>query len=148
MSKSIYVLAGLGLLGCLALGLIMQHLLRVQVDRDRSEIAIELQEMCGNQLDGPVVVALVPDAPEPTMVVKVSVGPDVEPLKFARSASSLVWRIAHRHDQAPEHLHLEVRPPDQAEPVVVRTSRSSLSGLRRPLLRRSRVPAAPPAGGK
>ena len=151
MSKSIYVLAGLGLFACIALGLMMQHLLRVQADRGQSVIAVELQEMCGDQFDGRAVVELQSAASALTMVVKVRARPGVEMDKFARSASSLTWRIAHRHGQVPDHLRFEVRPPDAGEAVVVETSRSDLGRLRRRPARspRSAAPdAAVPSGGR
>lgn len=151
MSKSIYVLAGLGLFGCIALGLMMQHLLRVQVDRDQSEIALELEEMCGNQFDGPAIVELLSGASAVTMLVKVRARPGVELEKFARSASSLVWRTAYRHEQVPDHLRFEVRPADGGEKVVVQTSRSDLGRLRRRSSRTSRSASpggAVPSGGR
>lgn len=151
MSKSIYVLAGLGLFGCIALGLMMQHLLRVQVERGQSAIAVELQEMCGHQFEGPAIVELQSEASALTMVVKVRARPGVALDKFARSASALTWRIAHRHEQVPDHLRFEVRPPAAGEAVVVETSRSDLGRLRRrPAQKSGSVsPGAPaPSGGR
>ena len=56
MSKSIYAVAGIGLLGCVALSMMMQHLLKVQNDDSTSPLAREMREMLGDYLVGRVEV--------------------------------------------------------------------------------------------
>lgn len=141
MTKSIYVVAGIGLFGCVAMSFMMQHLLGVHGERNRSPVAIELQEMLGDSLRGPVDVSTHEVDGERTMVVKLPVRDSVPIDSFAKSATDLLWRRSPRWQDVPEKLRLEVSGPGGA-PVVVDS--------RPPGVRRLRIdtprPARPQAG--
>ena len=54
MPKSIYVIAILGLGGCIALSLMMKNLVEEKGDRDAHPMAREVQELFGGRLEGNV----------------------------------------------------------------------------------------------
>lgn len=137
MTKSIYVVAGIGLFGCVALSFLMQHLLEVQGERSRSPVAIELQEMLADNLRGPVEVSTHEVDGERTMVVRMPAREGVPLDLFAKSATDLLWRRSPNWKEVPEKLRLEVDAPgatavvlDSRPPGVRRTRADAPSRVR------------------
>src|SRR5262245_24773879 len=56
VSKTVYVVGGIGAVGCLMLSFMMQHLLKVQSERSHSPVADELKETCAEHLVGAIDV--------------------------------------------------------------------------------------------
>ncbi|MGE3171594.1 MAG: hypothetical protein AB7O97_03145 [Planctomycetota bacterium] len=131
MSKSVYVVGGIGVIGCLMLSFMMQHLLKVKTDRSRSPVAIELEEACAQYLDGPIEAATFEIDGERTTLLRLRVFAGVDADRLARSAGDLVWRRAHKFRDMPERLRFEVRGPGLEQPLVVDSRPQGLDRLSR-----------------
>lgn len=138
MSKSIYVVAAMGLVSCVALSFLMQHLLGVKGDRSRSPVAAELQEVLADNLKGSVEVTTLDVDGERTMLVRLPAREGVPLDQLAKSTTDLLWRRAPLWKEVPERLRLEVRGPSDAPPLVLD---SRPPGLGR--FQRSRAKPAP-----
>jgi hypothetical protein len=123
------MVGGIGALGCLALSLMMQHLLKVKTENTRSPIAIELEEACADRIVGRIEADTVEIDGEETLWLKLVAKDGVELRPLAKNASDLVWRRSHKWPQLPGRLRVEVRGPRSA-PVVIETRPQGLDGLR------------------
>jgi hypothetical protein len=149
VSKSIYAIAAIGGLGCLALSLMMQHLLETQQERERPPIVAELESFLADQLTGPIGYRYRQEGGRSTIILQMVVTADTATANaaFARSASDLVWRLGGRYlRELPDELVIEVgtdaAPVGDADPYVHRCLRPGTSA---PKVHVSR-PAAPSAG--
>lgn len=140
MSKSIYVVGAIGLGGCLVLSLMMQHLLKVQGDRARPKVALEIEEDFADHLAGFVEVATLDVDGERTMCLRLPVKPGVAADPLARAAADLLWRRSPSWAEAPQRLRLEIvqvgKPPMQFD--------SHPPGMRMWRAPKAIAPAAPP----
>lgn len=144
MSKSIYVIGGMGLAGCLLLSFLMQHLLKVRGDRAASPVALELQELFSGRLARPVQVAVIEEQGIRTMVVRMALL-EGDPRQVVRGAGGLAWRRAAVLPQPPQRLRLEVTGSDPAEaPAVVEFSSRGVGAAPPP----SRAAAEKARGGE
>ena len=143
MSKSVYVVGGMGALGCLALSLMMQHLLKVKTDQARSPIVLEIEDACAEHLAGRIEASTIDMDGEMTLCLQLVAKAGVDPKQLGRSASDLVWRRRHKWNEVPERLRVEVRSAG-APPVVVETRPPGLEGLRSGRQRRAALPPSPP----
>ncbi len=140
MSKSIYVVGAIGLGGCLVLSLMMQHLLKVQGERARPKVAIEVEEDFADHLAGFVEVSTLDVDGERTLCLRLPVkqGVAVEPL--ARAAADVLWRRSPAWTEVPQRLRLELvqggKAPMQFD--------SHPPGLRMRRASKSLAPVAPP----
>lgn len=123
MSKSLYVVGGIGTVGCLMLSLMMQHLLKVKKDRAVSPVAIELARDFEAHLAGPIEVRTLEEDGEPTMVVRLPVQPGARLAELAKAAGDFVWRRAYLLPELPGRLRVEAFPVDGSEPVAAAVSR-------------------------
>ena len=140
MSKSLYVVAAMGLIGCVALSFMMHHLLGVKTERSRSPLAIELQELLDSNLDGTVEVSTLDVDGEFTMLVRLPARAGVPRDQLAKSTTDILWRRAPVWKETPERLRIEVGGPGNELPVVLD---SRPPGLGR---RSAGKPKAPAAG--
>lgn len=109
MSKSLYAIGGLGLGSCLLMSMMMQHLLKVKTERQRSPIAIELEEVFASRLTGPVDVDLPEDGGERVIVVTMPVLAGLQKQKLATTAGNMVWRRMAGEKDAPTGVRVEVK---------------------------------------
>lgn len=119
MARSIYVVGAMGVLGCVALSMMMQHLLKVQKDRSSSPLAADLQEMCGHLLAAPPEVRSFLYEGEQTIVIGLVTVDQVDRQKFGKSASELLWRGVYRLREMPERVRVELRTAGREDIVVV-----------------------------
>ncbi len=139
MSKSIYIVGATGILGCVALSLMMQHLLKVQGDRARPALAVEIEQELTECLSGSVEVTTLDVDGERTLWVRLPIKKGFASDRLARTASDLLWKRAPSWPQTPERLRLEV----VSEGGVPFLFDSHAPGMR--LLRTERQPqVAPP----
>lgn len=139
MSKSIYVVGAIGLIGCVALSLMMQHLLKVKGDRARPAMALEIEEELADCLRGPVEVATLEVDGERTLCIRLPVKAGVPGDNLARGASDLLWKRSTSWREQPERLRLEVLPAQGGAPIQLDSHSPALRGMRR-----KTVPVAPP----
>jgi hypothetical protein len=141
--KSVYVVGGLGALGCLALSLMMQHLLKMKTDTARSPIAVELEEACAEFLTERIESSQLEIDGELTLRLQLTAKKGVDPKALARNASDVVWRRSHKWSEVPERLRIEVHSPEAA-PVVHESRPAGLDSLRSGRERRAENPDALP----
>lgn len=108
VSKSVYIVGGIGIVGCIALSLMMQHLLKVQGDRARPALAIEIEQDLADCLHGNVDVSTLDVDGERTLCVRLPVKKGLAADRLARAASDLLWKRAPSWRETPERLRLEV----------------------------------------
>lgn len=109
MSKSIFVISGLGLVSCVLLSLMMQHLLKVKVERKRSPLVIELEELFRSQLAGPIETEFQDRDGKRTLVVHIKIVGGIQKQRLGISLGGLVWRRAlSGTDEPPQALLLAV----------------------------------------
>lgn len=132
VSKTVYVVGGIGAVGCVMMSLMMQHLLKVQGERGRSPVAIEVEQQCGTHLVGPIEVSAMERDGERLLVVRLRAKPGVECAPLARTIGDLIWRYAYKLPESPERLRLEVRSSDDQKvaPVVVESRPPGLGSWR------------------
>lgn len=143
VSKTVYVVGGIGAMGCVMLSLMMQHLLKVRTESKRSPVAIEIEQAFPGNLVGPVDVTTPMIDGERTMLVRLAVGPGIDGAPFGRSVADVVWRRAYQWPEMPDRIMVEVRTERQPRDPVVVVSRAP--GLDRRL--RAAKAAGAAAGG-
>lgn len=108
MSKSVYIVGGIGIVGCIALSLMMQHLLKVQGERARPALALEIEQELADCLRGNVEVSTIEVDGESTLCVRLPIKKGLASDRLARAASDLLWKRAPSWRDTPERLRLEV----------------------------------------
>ncbi len=141
MSKSIYVVGAIGLIGCVAMSLMMQHLLKVKGERSRPAAVVALEGELADHLSGPIEHQTLEIDGLVTLQVRLRTRAGVEAKALGRAAGEMLWRGVIRWQPAPERILVEVQEAGSAAPVVVE---SSQPGLRL----RPRPTAQPSAPGK
>lgn len=92
VSKSLYVIAGLGLTGCVVMSMMMQHVLKVKGDKDVPAAAKDLQDLYGSRLSDYCTID-VDETPDRTIVaVGVHAQGGMGTPRLARSIGEFVWR--------------------------------------------------------
>lgn len=130
VSKSVFVVGGIGAVGCVMLSLMMQHLLKVKGEHGRSPVATDIEQTFGPQLQGPVdLVSLLMDG-ERAVIVRLLAKADVDREQMGRRVAGLVWRSAHKLAETPDVLRVEVRRDAAEEPMIIDTRPPGLDGLR------------------
>lgn len=109
VSKSLIAVGGMGLVSCLLLSLMMQHLLKVQVEKQRPTTVTELEELFRSQLAGPVQTQTVDRDGRRTVVVRMRVLAGLNKQRLATSAGGVVWRRALQESMdAPDGVLFEI----------------------------------------
>jgi len=138
VSKSIYVIAGLGLLSCIVMSMMMQHVLKVKKDEAVPPAVKDIQDLYGSQLSRLCTIK-VDERPEHTRI-DVGVWPQggLSNSSQARNIGQFVWRryaVRQVVDEVVVTLH-----PTSGEAVEI--------NVEAPLLARRKLrhePATPPA---
>ncbi len=109
MSKSVYAIGGIGLASCVILSLMMQHLLKVKAERQRSPVATELEELFKSQLAGPVTDQVIDRDGRRTLVVRMVLLAGLQKQRIGASAGGLIWRrVLSGSGEPPEVVLLEL----------------------------------------
>jgi len=109
VSKSLFVISGLGLASCVLLSLMMQHLLQVKADKKRSPLVTELEDLFRSQLAGPIDTELQDRDGKRTLVVHIKVLGGLQKQRLGLSLGGLVWRRAlSGPEEAPQAVVLAV----------------------------------------
>lgn len=113
MTKSLYVIGGLGLGACLVLSMMMQHLLEVKNERDRPAVVIEVEQILGGRLVGPATLVQ-KDREGRTLEMRLKVLAGLDKEKLARTAGNLVW-LRRGSSDALQQLTVVVQDEDGSE---------------------------------
>jgi hypothetical protein len=119
VSKSIYAVGGIGLVGSVLLAFMMQHLLKVQKEQAASPVAQVLEEAFAEHLVGPVRIALPQPGGDATMTVHMSTRPGVRREPLAAAADLIVWPEIGRMREPPRAVRFEIEDADGAPVVIV-----------------------------
>ncbi len=131
MSKSVYVVGGIGAVGCLMMSLMMQHLLKARTEQSRSPVSIELEQALAQHVVEPIEVTSRDSDGERMMLVRLKARPQADAARLARSVGDLIWRRAYKWSERPDRLQVEVRSGEaNKQPVVIVSRPQGLDGLR------------------
>jgi hypothetical protein len=119
VSKSIYAVGGIGLVGSVLLAFMMQHLLKVQKEQAASPVAQVLEDAFAEHLLGPVRIALPKPGGDATMTVHMSTRPGVGREQLAAAADLIIWPEIGRMHEPPSAVRFEIEDVDGAPLVVV-----------------------------
>jgi hypothetical protein len=109
VSKSLFVISGLGLASCVLLSMMMQHLLQVKAERKRSPLVTELEELFRSQLAGPIDTEQQERDGKHTLIVHIKVLGGLQKQRLGMSLGGLVWRrLLSGQEEAPEAVILAV----------------------------------------
>jgi hypothetical protein len=126
VTKSIYAVAGLGLGSCLLLSLMMQHLLELRTEREKSPLALEIQDQFGGRLVGPVDVVIT-EGERRRIDVRLRILAGLDKRRFGRTVGEQVWRsvLGTRHE--PSEIVVLVGDEDDGPIESVAVSKPELA---------------------
>ncbi len=119
MRKSIFVIGGLGLGGCLALSLGLRELLAVQQERQRSPLASLLEGHFSRRLVGRVHVQWVDANGRQQLEARLAVFSGLRKEPIAEAAGELLWLNAANHGRRPDSVVVRVEDDDGGVPFVM-----------------------------
>jgi hypothetical protein len=135
----------LGLGACLALGLMMQHLVRVSKERNQPPLLQEINRRYGPRLDGEARLRFLPR--RDGTLAEVTISPLLAGRDLAREVGQFVWRTVHDRPLAGVEVVCQDPLGNGTERVVV--ERPSAAALTPPALEAKRgANARPPVTGE
>jgi hypothetical protein len=144
VSKSIYVVGGIGLVGSVLLAFMMQHLLKVQKEQASSPVAQVLEDAFAEHLAGPVRIAVPKPGGDATMTVHMVTRPGVRREQLAGVADDLIWPEIGRMREPPRAVRFEIEDADGAPIVIVERQAPRLMQTPPSSPPRSSPPPSPP----
>ena len=146
VAKSIYVVGGIGVVGCLMLSFMMEHLLKVKTEASRSPVAQELEEIYGDRLVGSVDARVVEVGGERILLVRVKAAAGVQRDQLAAQLGGNVRMVLRQQPDPPSRVRIEVDAVDGSSPLVVELEPGRRPAATRPGAPVTRPPAAPSGG--
>ena len=120
MSKSLLAIGALGAAACLVMSLMMQHLLEVKQQRDKSPLELELEARFEGRLVGPVKVVTEQDAGKTRLRVQLSVLAGLRKDRVAEAVGTQTWDLVQGTAVRPHEVVVEVGDEDRG-PVTTKS---------------------------
>ncbi len=92
MPKNITVIAIMGLVGCLAMSMIMHYMLKTQQEHDVHPVVREVQELFGARLEGPAALKIEDRGGQKVAVLTISPVVGLSRGRLAKDVGQYVWR--------------------------------------------------------
>ncbi len=92
MPKNITVIAIMGLVGCLAMSMIMHYMLKTQQEHDVHPVVREVQELFGARLEGPAALKIEDRGGRRVAVLTLSPVTGLSKSRLAKDVGQYVWR--------------------------------------------------------
>lgn len=92
VTKSPYIIGGIGLIGCLSLGFAMRQLADAGSDRDQSPLAADIETFLGPRLRGRLAVRERADGQQVVLTIRAVVESGLDLQETATQVGEFAWR--------------------------------------------------------
>lgn len=143
--KSLFVIAGLGLGGCLALGFMMRQVLEVRDELQRSPFALVLEQEFGSRLVEPAVVREERSDGHLRLHARLVVFAGLRKSPIVELAGERLWMQARASGVAPVEVTVQVLDDDRGEDLQRSVpDRMQTRGVTKPAHSKVVAPPRPP----